>query len=352
MNKKKISLILIGILAALLLTSCSAALSGSSWPGISTNGNAVYVANMQYVYAVDSKTGSQVWRYPEKPTKDGKFFAAPVLVDGQLIVGDYKKVLYSLNPSNGSENWTFEAKGPWIADPLVVDGMIYAPNGDGNLYALNMNGELVWKFTAKKALWSHPAGNGDTIYQASMDHFLYAIDMKSGKEKWSLDLGGAVIYSPTLSEDGVIYLTTLARELMAIDSSNGDVLWRRKFEESLWSQPALDGDRLFMGDLSGMAYAISVKDGTDIWSQSLADPVMGKPTVTTDMVYFATENGTMYAMNFDGERQWSKTVEGKLYTGPVLMDDKLLIGVALGESPMVMVSTVGQDVWSFIPPKK
>src|SRR5574340_635396 len=132
MNKKKITLNLIVVLAALLLSSCTSGLSGSSWPGISTNGDTVYVANSYYVYAINASTGSMAWRFPEKPTK-AMYFAAPVLVDGQLIVGDYKNFLHSLDSSNGSEKWSFEAKGPWIAEPLVVDGTIYAPNGDNNL---------------------------------------------------------------------------------------------------------------------------------------------------------------------------------------------------------------------------
>lgn len=333
----------------MLLASCSSGLSGSSWPGISTNGDTVYVANMAYVYAIRASDGSQVWRYPEKATR-AMYFASPVLVDGQLIVGDYQNVLHSLSPANGNENWSFEADGPWIASPLVVDGTIFAPNGDQNLYALDMNGNLLWKFTAERALWSQPVGNGNTVYQASMDHFLYAIDMATGAEKWATDLGGAVIYSTTLSEDGVIYLSTLARSVLAINSENGNILWQRKFDESLWSQPALHEGTLFIGDLSGKVFALSTEDGTDIWTQTLTDPVTGKPTVTTDSVIFATENGSLFAMTFDGERLWSKTAEGKLYNGPILMGDRLLIGVALGESPLVMINTAGQDVWTFIPP--
>lgn len=338
------------ILASLLLASCSMGLSGSSWPGVSTNGDTVYVANSTYVYAIRASDGSQIWRYPEKATK-AMYFASPVLADGQLLVGDYQKILHSLNPSNGNENWRFEAGGPWIASPLVVDGTIYAPNGDNNLYALDMNGNVLWQFTAEKALWSQPVGNGDTVYQASMDHNLYAVDMATGKQKWATDLGGAVIYSPTLSDDGIIYLATLARTVIAIDTANGDILWSRKFEESLWSQPALYEDKLFLGDLSGKVFAISAENGSDIWTQTLTDPVTGKPTVTDDSVIFATENGSLFAMTLEGERKWSKTVEGKLYTGPIPLDDKLLIGVALGDSPLVMVNSAGQDVWTFIPPK-
>jgi hypothetical protein len=56
-------------------------------------------------------------------------------------------------------------------------------------------------------------------------------------------------------------------------------------------------------------------------------------------------------MSFTGERIWSKTVEGKLYNGPVQFNDKLLIGIALGTSPLQVITSAGQDVWTFIPPE-
>ena len=351
MNKRKTTLIFTLILATVLLTSCSAGLSGSSWPGISTNGDTFYVANLAHVYAIRATDGSMIWRYPEKASRT-MYFAAPVLVENQLIAGDYQKILHSLNPTSGTENWSFQANGPWIASPLVANDTIFAPNGDGSLYALDLNGNLKWKFTATRALWSQPVGNGDTVYQASMDKTIYAIDMATGELKWSKDLGGAVIYSPTLSTDGTLYVATLARELIAVNTADGEILWRRKFTESLWSQPAIHEDTLFFGDLSGKAYGVSRTDGADIWTQSLTEPVTGRPTVTEESVVFATENGNLVALSFTGERLWSKTIEGKLYNGPVQFEDKLLIGIALGDSPLKLVTTAtGQDVWTFIPPK-
>ncbi len=49
---------------------------------------------MAQVYAIRATDGSQVWRFPEKPTRT-MYFAAPVLVENQLIVGDYQKTLQS-----------------------------------------------------------------------------------------------------------------------------------------------------------------------------------------------------------------------------------------------------------------
>ncbi len=45
------------------------------------------------------------------------FYAAPVLVGDQLIVGDYRNELHSINPDNGTQLSFTGAKGKWITSP-------------------------------------------------------------------------------------------------------------------------------------------------------------------------------------------------------------------------------------------
>ncbi len=351
MKKSKAYLILLFVALSLLLASCGAPLTGSSWPGISPNGDTLFVAYQSHIYAIRVADGSMVWRFPEKAGR-AMFFAAPVLAGDQLLAGDYDNVLHSIDPNTGAQNWTFtEAKGDWIASPLAVDDLILAPNADHFLYALTTDGRLVWKFETGRALWSKPVSDGERVYQASMDHYVYAIDLRTGQEAWSLDVGGAVIYSPTLdAEAGVIYLTTLARNLMAIDTRDGSVVWQRQFESGLWTQPMLDEDSLFFGDMQGTIYAVSAADGSNIWSQSVEQPITGPATLLDGRVIFPTEDGSLIAASVDGERLWSKTFEGKLYTGPVAVGDRLAVGITGGKQFLKLVSLEGQDIWSFVPP--
>ena len=352
MKNSKILLIGLFLLGAVLLASCGAPLSGSSWPGVSSNGDTVYVAYMQHVYAVRAADGSMIWRFPEKAGRQ-MFFAAPVLADDQLLVGDYENVLHSLDPNSGVEKWLFaQAQADWIASPLVVGETILAPNADHFLYALSKNGSLLWKFETGRALWAQPVSDGETVYQASMDHKVYAINIRDGRELWSVDVGGAVIYSPTLdAEEGTLYLTTLARNLMAINTRDGSIRWQRQFEGGMWTQPALKDGRLYLGDLQGKVYAISASDGAEVWSQNVDQPVTGKAALLDSRVVFPTEDGSLIAMSLDGERLWSRTFEGKLYTGPVVIGDRLAVGIAGGKEFLKMVSLDGQDLWTFVPPK-
>lgn len=339
------------LMSALLLSSCTGQLTGTSWPGISTNQDTIYVSYLTRVYAIRSNDGSVIWQYPAKAGRE-TFFAAPVIADGNLIVGSYNNALYSLDPNTGSLKWTFsQAKGKFIASPLVVDGKIFAPNGDYNLYAVDLNGNLLWKFAAKQALWSRPVSDSVNVYQASMDHSVYAIDINTGSKVWSIDLGGAVLYSPTLSPDGVLYVSTLARNLVAINTADGKIIWQRSFDTDLWTQPALADTNLFFGDINGKVYAVSAKDGSDVWSQAVNEPVVGFPTTISNGIVFATEKGSLIAMTFAGDRLWSRTLDGIIYTGPTQVGANLAVGIVKGKDFLKLINDSGQDVWTFVPPK-
>ncbi len=159
MRKISIPLAIILILA-FVLSGCTGTGIASSWPGILVQEDTIYTAYGQGVYAVSAGNGSLVWRYPEKAGK-ASFYARPTLTqDGQLIVGDYNNELHGLDAKTGTVRWTFKGEGRWIAQPVVESDTIYAANGDRNLYAINLNGGLVWKFQDKEPTMVESTGFG------------------------------------------------------------------------------------------------------------------------------------------------------------------------------------------------
>lgn len=346
-------LLLVVILAG-LLSGCRAALAATSWPGVSASDDTVYVAYANRVYAVNGANGALVWQYPQDNERQ-TFFAAPTLSNGQVIVGDYSNVLVGLNADTGVEQWRFTgARGRWIASPIVVGDLILAPNGDSNLYALDLNGQEQWRFETEQALWSRPITNDGVVYQASMDHHLYAIDITNGEEVWSLDIGGALVYSPVIDEEGVLYMATLLNEVMAVDSSSGEVLWRNRYENRLWAQPAVHDGTLYLGDMAGNIYALQTSDGSQVWTQNLGEnvSVTGSPAIIDDAVIFATEEDGLRAYSLDGSRAlWTAQVNGKLYNGPVSVDDRLVVGVTGADHLLVAINQSGTEVWKFTLPE-
>ena len=351
MNNKKQITILLFLVFALVLSSCGSSLAASGWPGITGNADTVFVAAGTRVYSLRVKDGSTNWQYPEKPAAGQSFYAPPVIDGDNIYIGDYKNNFFAMDAKSGSVLWTFEgAKNRYIGGAAVAGDLILAPNADHNLYALDRNGNLQWTFTANHALWSAPYINGDIVYLSSLDHKLYALKLQSGQKLWETELGGAIIFSPTY-EDGTLFVATLDNNVVAINEKDGSIKWQKEAPDGLWSDPVVKDGVVYYGDMAGRAYAVSAIDGSVIWDYVLGEMVSGAPAIMPDGVLFAGENGKIAALDFKGELLWNRTVQGKLYTGPVLVDGLLILGITQGEEVLKAFNYDGSEIWSFTPAK-
>ena len=164
---------------------------------MAVEGDKVYVSYATHIYQLNLANGVEQWRFPAEANNKVNYYA-PVAVgkEGQqLLVGSYNHVFYSIPAGGAQTSWSFtEAKDRYIAKALVMDDLVYAGSADGNLYVLDLNGALRWKFTAGHAIWGPPATDGKTLYVASMDHHIYALDPQNGEQIWvTEDLGGQLV---------------------------------------------------------------------------------------------------------------------------------------------------------------
>lgn len=353
MNKKTVLIVVLTILASLTLTACSPQMMGVSWPGVTVDQDTIYLAMSQQVMAVRVDNGSLIWRYPEKAEARRLFFAPPEVANGQVIAGDYLNTLHALNRESGIEAWNFtQAKGRFVGGALVVGDTLMVPNGDHSLYALDKNGKLLWSYKTGNALWARPVSDGKTVFFPSMDHKMYAVDVTTGKEVWSADLGGAVTASPALTSDGTLLVGTLSNELLALDAASGKVLWRFATQAAVWATPITSDGSVYFGDLSGSVYAIDSAKGTQIWkADQIGKSIDASGVLTPNGMIFVSEDGNVAAFGFKGERLWTKTVKGQLYTAPVLSGERVIVAVTSGENLMVAFDLSGNEQWQFVLPK-
>lgn len=353
--KNKITTIIVTIcILALLLTSCSGSgTTATSWGGALVADSAVYFADGTQVYAIRSDNGAVIWSYPEKISATRLFLAAPVLVGEQLLVGDYTNILISLDSRTGSTvNWTFDkAEGKYIDSPLVVGDLIVAPNADGNLYAMDLDGKSKWTFTAEGPLWAQPASDGELIFVPSMDHFLYAVDLTSGAEKWKVDLKASIVARPTLV-DGIIYIGNLDGDVFAVDSQNGNLIWGPvKVGGGVWAAPTLVDGQLFFGDQTGDINILKAEDGTIVKTIETESAVLGSGVVLPEGIAFGKENGDLVLIGFDGSESWTRTVGGSLYSNISINGDLFVVVSNKGEKPLYAFDTKGANKWEFTTPK-
>lgn len=326
----------------------------NNWHGLAADAERAYLSNGSLVYAVDLKTGKEVWHYPAEANSKLLFYATPVLTaDGQLLIGSAGTThpFVSLNPATGKENWTeafTKGKGTWLASPLVLNDTIYAPNTDGFLYILDLSGkEIADPIEVGGALWSAPSTDGELLYVSSLNHYVHIIDIASGAVVDSINLGGAVPSSPAIGNDGAYVGSFAATVEFLQPNGNHEVI--AKAGNWIWGAPVLDGDALYYADLDGKVYSLDAASGVQNWEAQPDGPVVASLLVAGDQIYVGTESGNLFALDRDGKTVWEKAVGGKIYTTPVLSGDLILVVPYQAEFNLAAYDAQGKQAWMFTP---
>jgi len=156
------------------------------------------------------------WPEPGKELHRMDFDYAPQpVVAGGLVyfASSADDTVRALEAATGELVWRFTAGGPIRFAPSVADGNVYVASDDGWLYCLNAGtGELVWRFQGAPDD-DQILGNGRMISRwpcrsdALVVHelvyftagmwptegvYVYAVDAKTGKERWCNDSSGAI----------------------------------------------------------------------------------------------------------------------------------------------------------------
>lgn len=360
---KNLTILILLLFAALALTGCrGSGAVASSWPGITIEGDQAIVAFNTGIYAIDLSDGSLDTTYPSNAgdLKNAPFFHAPLALDEDtLLAGSYNNKLYQISTRGGAASEFFtSARNRWIATPLVQDGVIYAPNANGSLYALDMDANELWSFDTDAAIWSTPVIDNGQIFVVSQDHFLYAVDKQSGNLNWSFDMGAAAISRPVLSEDGVLYVGSFASKVYAVDSKTGSLLWEKEVDGWVWGTPALGPDNLLLvTDMSGTLTAFDRETQKKLWTKQVAanSPITGSALVVGEAIFVVTQSGTIASYDLEGERLWKEDFGTEddpieFHGTPVLAAEGLILVSAIGaENGVYAFNAELESEWQFVP---
>ena len=369
------------LILAVALAACGG-VAGGSWAGLSTNqsGEKLFVAYDRSVVALNAASGAVLWEYPDEDSRNAQFYAQPVADNGSVYVGDYDGRLHAIDSETGTSQWVYEPERETLVGPLspeapdrVISGVALSPDlaffglGSRNVVAVaREDASEVWTFETDHGVWgtplyldaeSSPDGT-PLLLVSSLDHNLYALDPESGNEYWSLNLGGAapgdMLADP---ERQRVYVGTFGAGVVAVDVANAEIVARFETEDWVWGNPAMDGDRLYIGDLGGNLYAVEItEDGlVQDWKQNLTtEALRGTPLVIGNLVIVGSEDGRVFARNTeDGTGVWATNVEAKVLTELVSVEDegatRVIAGTDNRERLIVALNVDnGQGAWTYV----
>jgi len=250
-------------------------------------GGVVYAGSMDhYLYAIDAKSGKELWkaRSVEAP------FSPPTVYDGAVYVGSQ-----ALDAKTGKKFWGVAAERLVISgSPTVVDGVAYVGPVDGYLQALDAkSGKEIWKVKLEERITSSLAFTRGVVYTSPNGKYLYAFEARTGKNLWKVKVGvdeqkhpGYYFYfanhSCPVIVDGVVYYGANDRRIYALDARTGKEKWKTQVRGViLGSSPALANGVLYVGDSDGYLYALNAKTGKMRWEVKTEAQISSSPSVAS-----------------------------------------------------------------------
>jgi eukaryotic-like serine/threonine-protein kinase len=243
------------------------------------------------LYAVLARTGKVSWTY----MTEGPIRSSPKLLEGHVFFGSDDNRLYAVNFNTSRLAWKYDLGTPVRSTPLITNDLIYFGTEGGDLVCLNFQGQLKWRFSAKRAVTASPAFNKGLVYFPSLDSTFYALDAKSGWAIWRFRMGKGSISSPCVAEN-YVFVGSADGFLYCLDSGNGREIWRYKTEHQVSGSPVIYKDSIYCGSADGNLYCLEYRSGRLRWKFATEKPITGTPVVVNDLVYIGSTDKKIYAL--------------------------------------------------------
>ncbi|GAB2844123.1 hypothetical protein GCM10027176_54750 [Actinoallomurus bryophytorum] len=262
--------------------------------------------------------------------KSGELTGGPALSGGLLFVTeDYDaKGLVALDPRTGKPRWsTVDVQMPTAADPLHVIAtgrVVYTNGGFKSFKAINQaTGASLWTVPADLiTIDPVPVVGGGLLFSAGTqsEEGLCAYDGLTGQRRWAFNTGRSVQAAPCVAGT-TVYVASSEGTVFAVDTATGQARWRHELDPSssfpvqVDSPPFVSGDTLFVGTQDKTLYALDAASGRRRWKSS-ADTTGGGGgpalAVSGDLVFLTDDVGGLYALGTsDGKLRWKHVFSSK-----------------------------------------
>lgn len=287
-----------------LFSSQKALLSG----GVSADDKYVYIGSERAaVYALNRDNGALVW---EKNVK-GEVLARPVSSEDKVIIHTANGQLQGLNRDTGEELWDVSFDVPALSlrgnsTPTIAHGaaIVGDDNGKVNAYFIK-DGQLIWQQRISQPSGSTeiaklndidttPVVEGGLVYAVGYNGDFVAIDLSNGQVVWHKELGSTHSFAV---DNNKIFVVDQDDNVQALAKNGGAVLWKQAdFLHRQLTDPVIYQNYIVVGDFEGYLYWLDIETGNLVAKTEVSSSgLISKPLVVDNKLIIQAKNGDIYA---------------------------------------------------------
>lgn len=245
--------------------------------------------------------------------ESGETWTSSPNVAGDLVIfGARDGRVYAVEAATGRGRWTYDAGARVYSSPAVANGTVYVGAQDGHVHAIDLaGGARKWRFATEGAklmsadfgfdrttVQSSPAVAGGLVFVGARDGWHYAIDAATGSERWRVDHKVSWVNTSPAVSDGLVFVgSSDGHFVQAVDAATGVEQWRTPSVNIVWSSPAVDAERLYIGEGDGTLYALDKRTGKEVWRYRMGARTVSSPTLHDGRLFIGSDDGGIYAVN-------------------------------------------------------
>jgi eukaryotic-like serine/threonine-protein kinase len=313
--------------------------------------NTVYIGSGDgRLYALDLQTGAERWLFDAQ----SPIPSTPAVGDNRVYFGTRNGTYYAVDATNGTLRWQFktgadlplkwghESGDYYTSSPVYVDGLVIFGAGDGQVYAVDAKtGRERWRARTEGRVRSSPAVSRGLVYVGSMDGRIYCFELQSGRQVWRYETQGASLNSADFGFDrrtiqsspaavgGVVYVGSRDDGLYALSADTGKLRWRASHNISwIITTPAVADGRVYVGSSDGaFVQALDAATGEEVWRQNIGTVIWSSLAVSGDVLYFGDRAGRLLAIERGtGRSLWTLRTGGSVFSSPVVANGLVIFG--------------------------
>lgn len=312
------------------------------------------------LFIIDAKTGKDAGG----PFQLGKRLeSAPFVADNTVYFGSNDGTFYALDTQTGEKRWSrldprnrrtigyAYAAGEAISSaPLSAGDMLLFTTSDNQLHGIKQaTGNFRWKTRLPYVFLPNSISySGNSIFLATGPS-VYSILPSSGSIRWFRTLPNDILAAPAVSE-GIVYVgckasTSDGGRLYAL-KDNGREQWKSAVSLPFApaGSPVVSGNVIYLPGTRGTIMAVDKTEGKLLWTYRLSPSVnrSNAPTGTETALVspLSISDGTLYSLSADGTLTAFRS-DAPDTTGPTFTEHYPKPGTATnGKAPFVIAAKV------------
>lgn len=293
--------------------------------------------------------------------------------------GEVFLIIEAFRKSDGRRLWQYSAPATGkfpslhekhnLATPTpVTDGkLVYAWFGNGQLFALDFEGRLVWtrhmglEYAPFDVPWGH--GGSPVLYQNSLillcdhghDSYLLALDKTTGKERWKAARGNGLSHSTPVvirGPKGDELVVNSSERIDAYNPANGELLWHTGSQrQTPIPSPVFHDGVIYLSRGYRNSDFLAIRPGGQgdvsgshiLWRASSGASYVPSILYYHGLLYVSNEVGIVTCAEADtGKPVWRKRLGGIFYASPVAGGGNIYWFSETGETYVVSEGREGE----------